>query len=131
MVASIESFSSLQLTDGPSIHMGNDTQIRAEGKGSIKLKHGVLKYVLCVPSLAANLLFVYQMTHTGPRKRVVFGLELVEISYISTRKIIMKGVANHASKAYAFSHLLPYLDLVQSQLPFERGGKTILSTPFT
>ena len=50
MVASKESFSSLQLTDGTSIHMGYDTQIQAEGKGSIKLEHGVFKNVLYVPS---------------------------------------------------------------------------------
>ena len=68
MVASRESFSSLQNTDGLSIHMGDDTQIRAEGKGSIKLKHGVFKNLLYVPSLAANLLYVYQMTHTGSPK---------------------------------------------------------------
>ena len=102
MVASIESFSSLQLTDGSSIHMGNDTQIRAEGKGSINLKHGMFKYVLYVPSLVVNLLYVYQMTHTGPPNKVVFGPDLVEISDISTGNIIAKGVANHASKAYEF-----------------------------
>ena len=55
MVASRESFSSLQLTDGSSIHMGDDTQIQAEGKGSIKLKLGTFKYVLYVPSFSANL----------------------------------------------------------------------------
>ena len=65
MVASRESFSSLQTTDGPSIHMDDDTQIQAEGKGSIKLKHGVFINVLYVPSLAANLLSICQMTHTG------------------------------------------------------------------
>ena len=37
MVASRESFSSLQYFDGPRIHMGNNNQIRAKGKGSIKL----------------------------------------------------------------------------------------------
>ena len=63
MVAPIESFSSLQLTDGLSIHMTDDTQIQAEGRDSIKLKHGVFKYVLYVPSLDANLLSVYHMTH--------------------------------------------------------------------
>ena len=68
MVASIESFYSLQLTDGSSIHMGDDTQIQVEGKGSIKLKHGVFKDVLYVPSLAVNLLYVYYMTHTVPPK---------------------------------------------------------------
>ena len=62
---------------------------------------------------------------------MVFGLESVEISDISTRNIIVKSVANHASKAYEFSHFLPYAYQVQSQLPFERGGKTIISTPFT
>ena len=68
MVASRESFSSLQLIDGPSIHMGDDTKILAKGKGSIKLKHEVFKDVLYVASLVANLLSVYQMTHTIPPK---------------------------------------------------------------
>ena len=47
MVAYREAFSSLQTTDGLSIHMGDDTQIQVEGKGSIKLKHGMFKDVLC------------------------------------------------------------------------------------
>ena len=71
------------------------------------------------------------MTHNGPPKRVVFGPDSVEISEISTGKIIAKGVENHASKEYEFSHFLPYSDPVQSLLPFERGGTTIISTPFT
>ena len=64
MVASIESFSLLQLTDGPSIHIEHDPQIQAEPKGTIKLEHGVFKSVLYVPSLATNLLSVYRMTYT-------------------------------------------------------------------
>ena len=59
MVASKEPFSSLQRTDGPSIHMGDDTQIQAGGKGSIKLSLGVFKNVLYVLSLAENLFSVY------------------------------------------------------------------------
>ena len=55
MVASRESFSALQLTNGISIHMGDDTQIQAKGKGSINLKHGLLKNVLYVPSLTKKL----------------------------------------------------------------------------
>ena len=73
MVASRESFSSLQSTDGPSIHMGNDSQIQSKGKGSIKFEHGKFKDVLYVPSLALNLLSVYHITHTGPPKRKIFG----------------------------------------------------------
>ena len=49
---------------------------------------------------------------------------------MSTRKMIEKGVANRASKAYEFSHFPPYLDPVQSQLTFERERKFILTKPF-
>ena len=65
MVASRESFSSLQYFDGPSIHMGNNSKFQAKGKGSIKIEHGNFKDVLYVPSLATNLLSVYQITHTS------------------------------------------------------------------
>ena len=63
MLASKESFSSLQLTNGPSIHMGDDTQIQAKGKGSIKSEHGVFKNVLYVPSFTANLML--RRAHKG------------------------------------------------------------------
>ena len=62
MVSSRESFSFLQSSDGPSIHMGNNSQIRSKGKGSIKLEHGKFKDVLYVPSLVANMLSVYVKT---------------------------------------------------------------------
>ena len=71
------------------------------------------------------------MTHISSPKQVIFGPDSVEIIDISTRNIIAKGDANHASKEYEFSHFLPFSDLVHSQLPLERGGKNILSTPFT
>ena len=63
------------------------------------------------------------MTHTGSPKRVIFGPDSVDITYISTRNIIEKGVANHASKVYEFSHFIPFSEPVQSQ----REGKNIPS----
>ena len=82
--------------------MEDDSQILVVRRGSIEIHHGEFKNVLYVPSLAANLLSVYQMTHTGPPKQVVFSLDSEEITYFSTRNIIAKGVAKHASKAYKF-----------------------------
>ena len=73
---------------------------------------------------------MYQMTHTGAPNKVIFGPDSVEITYISTGNIIAKGVANHASKEYEFSHFLPFSDPMHSQLPLERGGKNISSTYF-
>ena len=68
MVASKESFSSLQSFDGPSIQMGNNSKVQTKGKGSIKLEHGKFKDVLYVPFLATNMLSLYQMTHNGSPK---------------------------------------------------------------
>ena len=42
----------------------------------------------------------------------------------------MKGAANHASKAYEFSHFIPFSEPTHSQLPLEREGKNIPSTSF-
>ena len=61
MVSSKESLSSLNLSNGSIIHMRDDTQIQDEGKGTIKLGHGVFKNVLYVPSLVINILYVYHM----------------------------------------------------------------------
>ena len=52
MVTSRESFTTLNLSGGPSIHMGDDSQILFVGRGSIKIQHGEFKNVLYVPSLA-------------------------------------------------------------------------------
>ena len=70
------------------------------------------------------------MTHTGSPKRVIFGLDSVEITDISTGNIIAKGVANHASKTYEFSHLMPPSEPVHSQQPLVREGKIISSASF-
>ena len=72
MVSSKESFSTISLSKGPNIYMGDDSQIPTEGRGSIKAKHGEFKNVLYVPSLATNMLSIYQMTHAGSPKRVRF-----------------------------------------------------------
>ena len=86
--------------------MGDDSHIISKGKGTVKLEHGIFFDVLYVPSLASNLLSVYQMTHTEVPKRVTFSPNDVEISNISSRKLIATGLANHHAKTYEFSKFL-------------------------
>ena len=43
---------------------------------------------------------------------------------------IAKGVANHASKAYEFSHVMPPSEPMHSQQPLAREGKIISSASF-
>ena len=115
-------------TGGHIIDMGDDSQIPTSRRGSIKIQHGEFKNVLYVPSLAANLLYVYQMNHTGSPKQVLFGPNSVEITKIASGNTMAKGIGDHASKAYAFSHFMPYSDPVQPRLLFEadKGIKTPL-----
>ena len=61
---------------------------------------------------------------------MIFGPDSVEIIVIYIVNIIAKGVANHAFKAYEFSHFMPFLEPVHSQQPLTREGENIPSTSF-
>ena len=47
------------------------------------------------------------MNHIGSPKRVKFDLKLVEITEKEYGRLIAKGIANHATKGYEFSHFFP------------------------
>ena len=87
--------------------MGDDSHIISKGKGTIKLEHGIFFDVLYVPSLASNMLSVYQMKHTGVPKRVNFSQNCVYISNIAYEKLIATGIANHSANTYEFSKFVP------------------------
>ena len=88
--------------------MGDDSLTDSLGKGRIDLDHGKFSNVLYVQGLSSNLLSVYQMTHTGSPKKVIFTPNDVDIMYISSGKVTAKGVVDHSSKVYMFSHVLPF-----------------------
>ena len=48
------------------------------------------------------------MNHSGSPNKVIFSPDDVEIIEISNGKVIEKGVVDHTSKVYRFSHFLLY-----------------------
>ena len=100
MMANKDSFSSLDSSKSIPIHMGDDSSIISKGQSTVNLEHGYFSNVLYVPSLASNLLSVYQMTHIGVPKRVSFSLDDVKITELASMKLVAKGSANHHAKAY-------------------------------
>ena len=106
MMASKYSFSSLNTSKSIPIHMGDDSTIISKGQGTVNLEHSYFSNVLYVPSLASNLLSVYQMTHTGVPKRVSISPDDVKITEIAYGKLVAKGSVNHHAKAYEFSHFV-------------------------
>ena len=59
MVSTREIFSSLDMSKGPPIVLGDNSLTDSMGKGRIYLDHGSFTNVLYVPGLASNLLSVY------------------------------------------------------------------------
>ena len=108
MISTKETFSSLDMSKVPPIVLGDDSLTDNLGNGRIDHDHGMFNNVLYVLGLASNILVVYQMTHTGSPNKVIFSLDYVEITDISNGKLIAKGVVDHTSKVYMFSHFLPY-----------------------
>ena len=93
---------------GQPIVLGDNPLTDSMGKGRISLDHGNFNNVLYVLGLSSNIFPLYQMTHNGSPNKVIFSPNEVEITNISNGKVIEKGVVDHTSKVYKFSHFLPY-----------------------
>ena len=59
MVSTKEAFTSLDMSKGPPIVLGDNSLTDSMGEGRIDLDHGNFNNVLYVPGLASNLLSVY------------------------------------------------------------------------
>ena len=94
-----DSFSSLETRKTIPIQMGDDSTIISEGQGTVNLEHGYFSNVLYVPSLASNLLSVYQMTHTGVPNRVSFSPDDVDITELASIKIVAKRPCKPSCKS--------------------------------
>ena len=110
-MASIEDFfSAMYYNSGPSIRIGDDSEIQAKGIGRIDLDDGYLNNVLFVPNLAVKLLSFFQMTHTGETRRVKFTPDIVEIEKISTNKVVSLGFVNHHARCTNYPISFPTLE---------------------
>ena len=59
MVSTMEIFSSLEMSKGIPIVLGDNSLTDSMGKGRIGIDHGNFNNVLYVPGLASNLLSLY------------------------------------------------------------------------
>ena len=74
MVLKKEIFSSLDMSKGPPIVLGDNSLTDSMGKGRIDLDRGKFNNVLYVTGLISNLFPVYHMSHIGSPKKVIFSL---------------------------------------------------------
>ena len=85
------------------IYVGDDISLTIVGFGTIHLDIGQSNDVLCVPTLSCNLLFFYQITHSGEGKIVEFSPHDVVIKNLKDPKnILATGIANDSTRLYKF-----------------------------
>ena len=73
------------------------------------IQDGTFNDVLYIPSLSANLLSVYHISHSGSGKTVEFTLDLLFIRDSMTRGIVAIGTIDLSTYLYSFSHFGPPL----------------------
>ena len=96
-------FSSLNDCNTKNIYVGDDRYLSVVGSGTIHLDNGQCNDVLCVPTLSCNLLFVYQITHSGEGKRVEFSPHDVVIKDLrDPRHILATGIVDDSERLYKF-----------------------------
>jgi hypothetical protein len=107
MAASKDEFSSIEESTRSPIYLGDATPAKVCGEGIVDLEGGCFTNVLHVPSLSANILSIYQITHSSSGRKVEFTPDSAVITDISTGSQLAHGIADHGSRLYFFSHFVP------------------------
>eukprot|EP00253_Pinus_taeda_P027812 PITA_27812 len=96
-------FSSLNDFNTKNIYVGDDRSLSVVETRTFHIENGQFNDVLCVPTLSSNLLFVYQINHSGEGKIVEFSPHDVVIKELKDpRQILSIGIANDSTRLYKF-----------------------------
>jgi hypothetical protein len=98
-------FSTLKDCNTKNIFVGDDRSLSVEGFGKVHLNNGQIKDVLCVPNLSCNLLSMYQITHSGEGKSVLFTPDQVVIRDLKDpQHIVATGSVDDITRLYKFDN---------------------------
>ena len=96
-------FSSLNDCNTKNIYVCDERSLIVVGSGTIHLDNGRFNDLLCVPTLSCNLLYVYQITHSGEGKMVEFSPNDVVIKDLKDpRHILATGIVDDSTRLYNF-----------------------------
>ena len=98
-------FYALNECNTKQIFVGDDRSLSVVGFGTVKLDDGSFNDVLCVPSISCNLLFVYQIIHSGKGKTVEVSPDQVVIKNLKDPKhVIATGIVDDVTRLYKFDN---------------------------
>jgi hypothetical protein len=97
--------SSLNECNTKKIFVGDDRSLSVVGSRTIQVDNGHFNDVLCVPSLSCNLLSIYQITHSGEGKTVVFSPHQVVIKDLKDpQHVLATGIDDDITRLYKFDN---------------------------
>jgi hypothetical protein len=98
-------FSTLNECNTKKIFVGDDRSHSVEGSGIVQVENGHFNDVLCVPSFSCNLLSIYQITHSGEGKTIVFSPHQVVIKDLKDDKHVLATIiVNDITRLYKFDN---------------------------
>jgi hypothetical protein len=98
-------FSTLNDCNTINIVVCDNRSLSVEGCGTVHLNNGQINDVLCVPNLSYNLLSMYQITHSGEGKSILFTPHQVVIQDLKDpQHIVATGSVDDITKLYKFDN---------------------------
>ena len=96
-------FSTLNYCNTKNFYVGDDRSLNVIGFGIIHLDNGKFKDVLYVPTLSCNILWVYQITHSGEGKIIKFTPQQIVIRDLKDpRHVLTTKIIDDITKLYKF-----------------------------
>ena len=91
----------------PNKYLLDDRSLSVIGSGTVPVENGHFSDVLCVPKISCNLLSVYQITHSGEGKIVMFTRHQVVIKdFKNPQNIIVTGTVDDITRLCKFNNFV-------------------------
>ena len=87
------------------IFIGDDRSLRVVGSGTVSVENDHYSNVLCVPWISCNLLPVYQITHSGEGKTVMFTPHQAVIKDLKyPQHVLATRIVDDINRLYKFNN---------------------------
>src|SRR5713226_2831825 len=87
------------------IFVDDDSSLSVVGSRTVPVENGHFSDVLCVPKISCNLLSVYQITHSGEGKTVMFTPDQVVIKdFKNPQNVLATGTVDDITRLYKFNN---------------------------
>ena len=98
-------FSTMHECNTKQIFVGDDRYLRVVGSRIVLVNNGHFSDVLCVPRISYNFLSVYQISHSGEGKTIMFTHHQVVIKdFKDPQNVLATRIVDDITRLYTFNN---------------------------